>query len=71
MENLKMKMKEIKELTPAELEVKVNELRKEHFTLRQQAKTGTLENTARIRQVRKDIARCLTEETARAAAPKA
>jgi large subunit ribosomal protein L29 len=61
-----MKMKEVKELTPAELDLKVQDLRKEHFSLRQQAKTGTLENTARLRQVRKDIARCLTEKTIRA-----
>ena len=63
-----MKMKEVKELTPAELDLKVQDLRKEHFSLRQQAKTGTLENTARLRQVRKDIARCLTEKTNRSAA---
>ena len=63
-----MKMKEVKELTPAELDLKVQDLRKEHFSLRQQAKTGTLENTARIRQARKDIARCLTEKTIRSAA---
>ena len=63
-----MKMKEVKELTPAELDLKVQDLRKEHFSLRQQARTGTLENTARLRQVRKDIARCLTEKTIRSAA---
>ena len=63
-----MKMKEVNELTPAELDLKVQDLRKEHFSLRQQAKTGTLENTARLRQVRKDIARCLTEKTIRSAA---
>ena len=63
-----MKMKDVKELTPAELDLKVQDLRKEHFSLRQQAKTGTLENTARLRQVRKDIARCLTEKTIRSAA---
>ena len=63
-----MKMKEVKELTPAELDLKVQDLRKEHFSLRQQAKTGTFENTARLRQVRKDIARCLTEKTIRSAA---
>ena len=63
-----MKMKEVKELTPAELDLKVQDLRKEHVSLRQQAKTGTLENTARLRQVRKDIARCLTEKTIRSAA---
>ena len=37
-----MKMKEVKELTPAELDLKVQDLRKEHFSLRQQAKTGPL-----------------------------
>ena len=63
-----MKMKEVKELTPAELDLKVQDLRKEHFSLRQQAKTGTLENTARIRQVRKDIVRCLSEKPSRSAA---
>jgi len=66
-----MKMKEIKELTAEELETKVAELKKEHFTLRQQAKTGTLEKSANLRKVRKDIARCLTEKTIRAAAAQA
>lgn len=66
-----MKMKEIKELTAAELDAKVAELRKEHFTLRQQFKTGTLENPARIGQIRKDIARCLTEKKIRGAAVQA
>ncbi len=62
-----MKMKEIKELTEAELALKVQELRKEMFSLRQQSKTGTLENPAKIKQLRKDVARCLTEQTIRAA----
>lgn len=66
-----MKMKEIKELTAAELDAKVAELRKEHFTLRQQSKTGSLENPARIGQIRKDIARCLTEKKIRGAAVQA
>ena len=54
-----------------EIDAKVAELRKEHFTLRQQSKTGTLENPARIRQIRKDIARCLTEKNIRDAAVQA
>ncbi len=66
-----MKMKDIKELTVEELDAKVADLRKEHFTLRQQSKTGTLENPARISQIRKDIARCLTEKKIRGAAVQA
>ena len=58
-------------VTAAELDAKVAELRKEHFTLRQQSKTGTLENPARIGQIRKDIARCLTEKKIRGAAVQA
>ena len=61
-----MKMKDIKGLTPEEIDAKVAELRKEHLTLRQQSKTGTLENPAR-----KDIARCLTEKNIRDAAVQA
>jgi len=66
-----MKMKEIKELTAEELSTKVDELRKEHFTLRQQAKTGTLEKSANLKKIRKDIAKCLTEKTIRATAAQA
>ena len=35
--------------------------------LKIQSRTGQLEKTARVRQVRRDIARCLTEQAARAA----
>ena len=69
--NVTRKMTDIKGLTPEEIDAKVAELRKEHFTLRQQSKTGTLENPARIRQIRKDIARCLTEKNIRDAAVQA
>lgn len=66
-----MQMKEIKELTAEELIRKVEELRKENFMLRQQAKTGTLESTAKLKQIRRDIARCLTEQKIRGAAAQA
>ena len=52
--------KEIRELTTAEIEQKIKALKEELFNLRFQLATGQLENTARIRQVRKDIARMKT-----------
>ena len=69
--DLQMKMKEVKELTAEELENKIAELRKEHFILRQQSKTGTLEKSAQLKNVRRDIARCLTEQKIRGAAVQA
>ncbi|MBA4537023.1 50S ribosomal protein L29 [Bacillus aquiflavi] len=55
-----MKAKEIRDLTTAEIEQKVKSLKEELFNLRFQLATGQLENTARIRQVRKAIARMKT-----------
>ena len=55
-----MKAKELAELTTAEIEQKLRSLKEELFNLRFQSATGQLENPARIRQVRKDIARCKT-----------
>jgi large subunit ribosomal protein L29 len=43
--------------TEDELETQLVELRKEQFNLRFQVANGQLENTARFRQVRRDIAR--------------
>ena len=43
--------------TPDELQTQLNELSKEQFNLRFQKANGQLENTARVRQVRRDIAR--------------
>ncbi len=62
-----MKNKEIREFSDAELAAKVVELQREKLNLKIQSRTGQLEKTARVRQVRRDIARCLTEQTARAA----
>ena len=50
----------IRELTSHELETKIKELKEELFNLRFQLATGQLENTARISQVRKSIARMKT-----------
>ena len=55
-----MKVSEIRELNVAELEKKVQDLNQEIFNLRFQLHTGHLENTARIAQIRKDIARVKT-----------
>ncbi|MCF7855409.1 MAG: 50S ribosomal protein L29 [Candidatus Pacebacteria bacterium] len=60
-----MKSSDIREMTNEELVRAVDDNRRELFNLRLQAQTGQLENTARIRQVRRDIARLSTEQTAR------
>jgi len=55
-----MKASEIRDLSVEELEKKNQELNQEMFNLRFQLHTGHLENSARISQVRKDIARVKT-----------
>ena len=55
-----MKLSEIKDLTPDQLEDELLKLKKEQFNLRFQTATGQLENTARVRKVRRDIARIKT-----------
>ena len=60
-----MKYKDIKELTDEELATKVEEGRAELFNLRFQMATSQLDNTARVKNVKKDIARLLTEQRAR------
>lgn len=55
-----MKPQEIRELSPEELDKKIEESRKELFNLRFQMATSQLENTSRVKIVKKDIARMLT-----------
>ncbi|NGP45848.1 50S ribosomal protein L29 [Bacillaceae bacterium SIJ1] len=55
-----MKANEIRELTTSEIEQKVQSLKEELFNLRFQLATGQLENTARVREVKKSIARLKT-----------
>ncbi|ANK60148.1 MULTISPECIES: 50S ribosomal protein L29 [Loigolactobacillus] len=55
-----MKAKEIKDLTTAEMLDREKEYKEELFNLRFQLATGQLENTARLKQVRKNIARIKT-----------
>ena len=63
-----MKMKMFKDMTDAELDSKIAELRKEKFSAYAQAKSGQNENPAKMKGLRKDLARALTEKTIRSAA---
>ena len=60
-----MKASEIRELSSDDLKAKLKEARAELFNLRFQMATRLLDNTARVKQVKKDIARILTEMRAR------
>ena len=60
-----MKAKEVHKLTSEELTVEVNRLRRRMFELRTQAVTEKIEDTSQFKNTRKDIARLLTEQTAR------
>lgn len=55
-----MKVNEIRDMTTAEIEQNEKALKEELFNLRFQLATGQLENTARLREVRKSIARMKT-----------
>ena len=59
------KIKDIREFTVKELESKLRDLKEEGFNLRLQQATGTLENSARIRVVRREAARVQTVLTER------
>ena len=60
-----MKPAEIRELSAEDLQAKLKEAREELFNLRFQMATSQLDKTARVRQVKKDIARIQTEMRAR------
>ncbi len=55
-----MKAKEIRELTDAEAQAKLRDLRQELFNLRLQQQTARLERPSRIREVRREMARIET-----------
>ena len=57
-----MKKQELRALTEDDIARHVEELRQELFNLRFQFATRRLTNTARIREVRRDIARLLTRQ---------
>jgi|YNPBryantNP2012_1023418.scaffolds.fasta_scaffold98611_2 large subunit ribosomal protein L29 len=60
-----MKRTNLTELTLAELQQKLEETRRELFDLRFRLAIGRLPNYSRIRQVRREIARILTEQRRR------
>ena len=62
-----MKWSDVKALTDDQLSDEIAKLKKEQFNLRFQKASGQLEKTARVRQVRRDIARLRTSETQRRA----
>jgi len=55
-----MKAFELRDLTTAELEEKLDEAKEELFNLRFQLATNQLDNTARLRAVRREVARIST-----------
>ncbi|MCH8197390.1 MAG: 50S ribosomal protein L29 [Proteobacteria bacterium] len=55
-----MKVADLKTKSGDELKTELLELKKEALNLRFQKASGQLENTARVREVRRDIARILT-----------
>ena len=62
-----MNATELKAKTPDQLRDELVALKKEAFNLRFQQATGKLENTARMRAVRRDVARIKTVLNAKAA----
>ncbi len=66
-----MKAADVRAKSDDELKDELITLRKEAFNLRFQTASGQLENTARVRQVRRDIARIKTVLTQRTDAPAA
>ena len=63
-----MNAQDLRDKTPDELRDQLVQLKKEAFNLRFQQATGQLENTARMRQVRRDVARVNTILSQKAAA---
>jgi large subunit ribosomal protein L29 len=64
-----VKIGEARAKTPDQLREELATLKKEQFNLRFQRATGQLENTARVREVRRNIARIKTILAAQAARP--
>jgi large subunit ribosomal protein L29 len=63
-----MKASDVKAMTADQLGDQLASLKKEQFNLRFQKATGQLEKTARVKEVRRDIARIKTIARQKAAA---
>jgi large subunit ribosomal protein L29 len=61
-----LRANELRDLSDEELDLKMAETRQELFNLRFQTATGVLENSARLRQAKREIARILTVKNERA-----
>ncbi|CAN5215814.1 50S ribosomal protein L29 [soil metagenome] len=65
-----MKAADVRHMSADQATEELDRLKKEQFNLRFQKATGQLENTARVRQVRRDIARITTVAAEQAAKAK-
>ena len=65
------RLSDLKAMTPDQLQDELLNLKKEQFNLRFQRATGQLENTGRVREVRRDIARVKTLSRQKVAEAKA
>jgi large subunit ribosomal protein L29 len=65
------RLSDLKAMTSDQLQDQLLTLKKEQFNLRFQRATGQLENTGRVREVRRDIARVRTLQRQKPAAPRA
>lgn len=63
-----MKAEDVRQKTDDELSEQLGDLQKEAFNLRFQQASGQLENTSRVRQIRRDIARIKTVQHQRRSA---
>jgi large subunit ribosomal protein L29 len=59
---ISLRARDLRDLTDDELEVRLADTRQELFNLRFQAATGALENTARLKLAKREIARILTTQ---------
>jgi len=55
-----MKVKELKEMTMEELDQQLQDIKKEQFNLQLQQVSGQLENPARVKDLRRTVARIKT-----------
>ena len=55
-----MRARDLRDIREEELDVRLGDARQELFNLHFQSATGALENAARVRQVKREIARILT-----------
>ncbi len=67
----KQRASDLNAMSPDQLSDELLNLKKEQFNLRFQRATGQLENTGRVREVRRDVARVKTLQRQKAAAAKA